>query len=1073
MDYMGNTYQQFPEVELMFKVGERNAHNRNNKSMFKELRADEEKMKEYRRKQELERQKQKAAIIEKSRKRVKELKEVVRKELNELIGIKEVEEKDEEKPKEEIIKPKPPPKYTTEIVKDTNGFDLRRKKVLGRYNSQIRLITFDKACQSPRTPTVVKELFKQNKINQFPIVETLLKEIGTLQLEFFPQFTSVDTTKPLLFYAEPLLMKISSETEVVLAPRPPAITYDNLKFKHILFTTDHLCSCFNKTVIDHSNNNPLMLSNYELPKIIDDDLESFLLRRLVIAQNLKKQDEVIQPFDSKVLKPDPISPREIPKQELNENEFEESEMDKQADELIKQLIEGKNINKIIDEDGNEIECDSLDENENDSEFIKEAKRRAKEKILDTKPNISPDFNQDGTPRTLANTDPKLLKKALEGMLTPVDMSIVKNRNGIGKDENEENEENDQNEENDENGERKTKKKQNTNQNIDFYENMSEDDDDDDEYEYVEVDENGNEIEPVENDENKPPGFRKPPPVHWGEVNESDDIYANIEPEKKVVKRIKRKKINPVVKMESKPKKNFVKNDDSLVSHIAEIDAKVNTHRRTSFVSVKNDKGEMEEATIEFGVINSESFSDGNSENNKEENENNQDIKQMKSIHDNDNNNKLEVKKEEDKPVIQFNPDRYVKQKEKVSIVREYEKRDSKTTKLPNIPLDLNLDNEEKEDEKNNNSQQQQQPFKRIVSKSRPLTRKNSPNKNNKKRPATTEEIPKLRTIDNNPLPTPPPLTSKSSTAPPHIRKVTIKFKNTEESNNKENNSQSPSNNNNNMSKSKSPTIEPLTNEEIDKIKEELELRENQSIRMEYEKKQKVKNRLNGLFETLEMPLQSRLDFIVRYSHEPLQEHLEEVLYSMENIARYIVKRENALENLRKFESKHSDPRRFMGNNKQSGLDFIKEQKKRKTLETKLEYYTDKCFKILTDFAKVSKENITYRGEPYHEKMECDKTSMLYELEDERIEEFRKKMNESNTEPFSNNEKIYLPDIAKYNRLAKSPITLEEYKLLKPPDWKPPGNGSITGPLNSLRAHEPYAPPSSHISFREDSPSPLL
>lgn len=105
-------------------------------------------------------------------------------------------------------------------------------------------------------------------------------------------------------------------------------------------------------------------------------------------------------------------------------------------------------------------------------------------------------------------------------------------------------------------------------------------------------------------------------------------------------------------------------------------------------------------------------------------------------------------------------------------------------------------------------------------------------------------------------------------------------------------------------------------------------------------------------------------------------------------------------------------------------------------------------------------------------MEYDKISMLYDLENQRIEEYRKRAVEEykNSIPFANNEKVYLPDIHKYNRLVESPLTVDEYKLFKRPDWKPPSRNSDRKEVKSLRANEEYSNPPSRLSFRNESPN---
>lgn len=342
MDYIANNYEQYPEAKLMFKTGERRA-NKKRDELFERLSSERNAMKEYRQKQELQKMKDKESVLQKSRQRVKEIREEIMRELHgpskediEEI-IPEVESIDESDKNQ---------KYTLYTPTETTGFDLKRSNMLPKYNPDIKFISFDSDGQKQRNPPVVKELFKQNNINQFPIVSSLFKELGSLQLDFFPQFSSIDTTKPTLYYADPILAKISSKTEVILAPRPPPMEY-NLKLKTIIFTKTHLYSCFNNTVIDHSENNPLMTKNYNLLELSENDINSILMRRLVISQNLKHKDTIIKPFDPKLLTPDPI----VKEESINNtiNGYEESENDREANRIIKQLMEGGNKDEIEEE----------------------------------------------------------------------------------------------------------------------------------------------------------------------------------------------------------------------------------------------------------------------------------------------------------------------------------------------------------------------------------------------------------------------------------------------------------------------------------------------------------------------------------------------------------------------------------------------------------------------------------------------------------------------------------------------------------------------------------------------------
>lgn len=229
-----------------------------------------------------------------------------------------------------------------------------------------------------------------------------------------------------------------------------------------------------------------------------------------------------------------------------------------------------------------------------------------------------------------------------------------------------------------------------------------------------------------------------------------------------------------------------------------------------------------------------------------------------------------IKEEDDrKPKIKFNPERYMKKKETIQIIKEYEEnKEEKEDEKKEIVNEKKT--EEKVKEKEEDELKTPSPIKNIPPIINPKPRVRSANTSPK---SIRDNSPKNK--NRNKFIPKPPLSSRTENS--HIRRVSIKFNPNEDKN------KSP------LPEEPSFTVPVLSQEEINKIKLELELRENEAVREDYEKQKKVKTRLNGLFETLEMPIQSRLDFIVKYSNTPKQEHLLEVLAVMENVYKiYII-----------------------------------------------------------------------------------------------------------------------------------------------------------------------------------------
>ncbi|OWF43108.1 coiled-coil domain-containing protein 87-like isoform X5 [Mizuhopecten yessoensis] len=144
------------------------------------------------------------------------------------------------------------------------------------------------------------------------------------------------------------------------------------------------------------------------------------------------------------------------------------------------------------------------------------------------------------------------------------------------------------------------------------------------------------------------------------------------------------------------------------------------------------------------------------------------------------------------------------------------------------------------------------------------------------------------------------------------------------------------------------------------------------------------DRLEKVWKSLEMPDSHRLDMAIKYSCNEFYSRLFEVIDRWEKVTEFILKREDLLAKLEKFERNASDPNRFFEKgNKGSSVKRLQEAKQRSFYYKRIDYY-DREIKIEIDYMMQQFQDIiTYKGRSYEEKMKWDRIEMLYWLQEER------------------------------------------------------------------------------------------
>ncbi|XP_050401287.1 coiled-coil domain-containing protein 87, partial [Patella vulgata] len=146
------------------------------------------------------------------------------------------------------------------------------------------------------------------------------------------------------------------------------------------------------------------------------------------------------------------------------------------------------------------------------------------------------------------------------------------------------------------------------------------------------------------------------------------------------------------------------------------------------------------------------------------------------------------------------------------------------------------------------------------------------------------------------------------------------------------------------------------------------------------------DRLEKVWTALHMPDGLKLDMAIKYSCNEFFLQLPQAIYHWEKVTAQILKRENLLEKLEKFERKASDPNRFFEKgHRGSSVNRLEEAKQRSAFYKRIDLIEEELTKELEYIKQTFQDIITYRGRPYVDKMKWDRIEMLYWLQEERKE----------------------------------------------------------------------------------------
>ncbi|KAL4227253.1 Coiled-coil domain-containing protein 87 [Mactra antiquata] len=144
------------------------------------------------------------------------------------------------------------------------------------------------------------------------------------------------------------------------------------------------------------------------------------------------------------------------------------------------------------------------------------------------------------------------------------------------------------------------------------------------------------------------------------------------------------------------------------------------------------------------------------------------------------------------------------------------------------------------------------------------------------------------------------------------------------------------------------------------------------------------DRLERVWTSLEMPDSLKLDMAIKYSCNEFFLKLNAAIERWEKVASLIIKREELLVKLEKFERNASDPNRFFEKgNKRSSVQRLKEAQQRSYLYKRIDHVGEEIKQDLLSIKTQFKDVITYKGRPYQDKMKWDRIEMLHWLQEER------------------------------------------------------------------------------------------
>ncbi|XP_021505958.1 coiled-coil domain-containing protein 87 [Meriones unguiculatus] len=145
----------------------------------------------------------------------------------------------------------------------------------------------------------------------------------------------------------------------------------------------------------------------------------------------------------------------------------------------------------------------------------------------------------------------------------------------------------------------------------------------------------------------------------------------------------------------------------------------------------------------------------------------------------------------------------------------------------------------------------------------------------------------------------------------------------------------------------------------------------------------LQQRLERLWIVLEVPVQSRLDMVIKYSSNARLRQLPTLIRAWERALKPIQTRELLLGRLEWFERQASDPNRFFQKPDLLLNRLLEENVIRSQLQRKLSLIEPPLASFLEKIESIFGEPVTFKGRRYLEKMKQDKVEILYWLQQQR------------------------------------------------------------------------------------------
>lgn len=143
-------------------------------------------------------------------------------------------------------------------------------------------------------------------------------------------------------------------------------------------------------------------------------------------------------------------------------------------------------------------------------------------------------------------------------------------------------------------------------------------------------------------------------------------------------------------------------------------------------------------------------------------------------------------------------------------------------------------------------------------------------------------------------------------------------------------------------------------------------------------------RLEKVWTLLEMPDNLKLDMAIKYSTDTYYTRILEAIEHWEKVTDLILKREELLGKLEKFERAASDPNRFFEKgDKGSSAKRLDEARQRSYYYKRIDHFEHEIKMELDHLKQSFKDEVTFKGRPYSDKIKWDRIEMLYWLQEER------------------------------------------------------------------------------------------